>query len=436
MELSELFDLNYCCTIKEEHPGKIGELVQECKLYKIILPILQLCFYSLKQFIVGEKKHDFPNGIETVFVVCTFNQLKALEGLIKNIPNSLVISTFPIDCKKNLIVSFDGNLLYSLKYFPRLFLTILKEKGFTKKAMIYHFYEFLHTPGVYSHAEKYLNEIKPKSIIIANDHTFFPRSYFRAAQKQNIKTIYTQHASVSAYFPDLEFDYAFLDGQETFDKYTSNERRYTSKVFLSGSPRFDKIPLMEKINIFDLGIAINILDDQENILKFIESMIVANIKIAIRPHPALFNKLFWEEYCNLNSIGYSNPISETPIKFISHCRKFIAGDSAFHLEVALSGKVSFYFNFQNETTTDWYQYIKNGLIKVITINEIIIILKENPSDDFFNKKVKYYVANFDTEYWGKALELLQVAIQEINFEKTFSQWEKRKGENRIFQIRA
>lgn len=435
MKLSQLHDLNHCCTIKEEHPGKIGKMVDDSKLYKIIVPILRLGFYSVKQFFFGSKKYDVPNSIETVFIVCTLNQLRALEGLIKNTPNSMVISIFPVDCRHNLITDVSGNFLYSLKHLPKLFFSLLREKGFRKKAMIYHFDDFLNTPGVFDHAKKHLKAIMPKTIIMANDHTFFPRSYFRVAQKQGIKTIYTQHASVSAYFPDLDFDYAFLDGQEALDKYTANRRRYSSKVFFSGSPRFDKIPLMEKNNIFDLGIAINILDEQGNIISLIESILASSIKVAVRPHPALDNKSFWEEYCRKNSIGYSDPLSETAVTFISNCKSFIAGDSAFHLEVALSGKISYFFNFQNEPTTDWYEYIKNGLISTKTVNEIVDALNNGLADQKVSEKVKYYVANFETEYWGKSTSLIEKTIKEINSGAEFSQWIVRAGESKIFEIK-
>lgn len=436
MKLSQLHDLNHCCTIKEEHPGKIGKMVDDSKLYKIIVPILRLGFYSVKQFFFGSKKYDVPNSIETVFIVCTLNQLRALEGLIKSTPDSMVISIFPVDCKHNLITDVTGNFLHSLKHLPKLFFSLLREKGFRRKAMIYHFDEFLNTAGVYNHAERYLNAIKPKALMMANDHIFFTRSYFRAAQKLRIKTIYTQHASVSAYFPELEFDYAFLDGKEALDKYTADGRKYSSVVFFGGSPRFDKIKMMEKNNIFDLGIAINILDDQKNIINLIESLPIDRIKISVRPHPALQNKLFWEEYCREYSIGYSNPLHETPIAFISNCKKFIAGDSAFHLEVALSGKISYFFNFQNEPTTDWYKYIKNGLIGVKTVEEIINLLIKDLPADVSKDTVKYYVANFDTEYWGNALELFQVTIKEINSGKNFSQWKIKEGESKIFEIKA
>lgn len=434
MNLSEVHDLNYCCTVKEEHAGKIGDMVNDVSLIDVVKPILRLCFDSAKR-LFRLKKYDTPVGIETVIVICTFNQYRAVEGLIKKLPNVLVICTFAIDCKNNLVVDFVGNPFVSWFHLPKLMVALFKEKGFRRKAMMYHFYDFLNTPGLYNHAVKYLRIIKPKCIIVANDHTFFPRSYFRAAQKLGITTIYTQHASVSAHFPELEFDYTFLDGWEAFDKYTSNGRKYSSNVFFSGSPRFDKIKLMEKNDIFDLGIAINILDEQENILNFIELLPKDSVKIAIRPHPALLNKLFWKEYCHENSIGYSDPLSETPVVFISNCKNFIAGDSAFHLEVALSGKISYFFNFQNEPIIDWYEFIQNGLVSVKTAEEIIYLLTNDLSAEVSKEKVKYYVANFGTHYWGNALELFEATLREINSGKSFTNWENISNRAKVFKIK-
>ena len=63
----------------------------------------------------------------------------------------------------------------------------------------------------------------------------------------NIETLYIQHASVTSRFPALKFNYAFLDGFDTLNKYITAGPSET-KVFLTGTCKFDNV-LVSKQNI-------------------------------------------------------------------------------------------------------------------------------------------------------------------------------------------
>lgn len=433
--MSMLDDLNYPYSIEELYPGESGLMIRKASFSSIFLMISKLVFHALKQLNPFSKKNIFPKNIETVVIICSLNQHRALQNLLEVIPNVLVISDFPVKSENNIIVNNRGNCWLSLLYMPKLVINLIKQKGFKYRSMLYHFDHYLNAPGVYSNALKQLNEIKPKSLLVANDHVFFTRSYFRAAEKLGVKTIYTQHASVSDLFPPLEYDYAFLDGDETLDKYTSNGKTYLSDIFLSGSPRFDKIPLTSEINIYELGIAINVLDNKDRVLNFVKMLSANNINFIMRPHPGQPDIDFWRQYCEENDIGYSNSLKESPIIFIASAKCFVVGDSGLHLEVALCKKISFYVNFQNNEASDCYDYVKEGLVDIKCEKDIIDIFRNKKTEQVSVDKVKYYVANFETEYWGKSTSLIAKTIKEINEGKSFSKWQPRSGKKKIFEIK-
>jgi len=434
MKMTMFDDLNYPYSIEALYPGESGVMINKASFFSIFRKFIALFFYALKQLNPFSKKINIPEGIQTVIVVCSLNQYRTLEKLIDNVSDVLVISVFPIKCKNNILVDTRGNCWVSILNIPRLLFNMLRRKGFNYQAMIFFFDDYLNAPGVYSDALKYLDIIKPKSVLVANDHIFFPRSYFRAAQKLGIKTIYAQHASVSNLFPRLEYDYAFLDGDETLNKYTSNGKESLSDVLLSGSPRFDKIPLTPKYDTYELGIAINILDNKERILDLVNLLILNNINFIIRPHPGQPDIDFWKQYCKENQIGYSNPFEESPIDFIASCKIFAVGDSGIHLEIALCKKLSYYVNFQNNDISDGYDFIKDGLVDVRSNEDLVNIVLNEKNESKSFEKIKYFVANFETEYWGKSAFLIAETINQINSGQELSHWKKRLGEFKIFEI--
>ncbi len=435
MKIDRYEDLNYQCSFEELYPGELGVIIGKSSFPSVLVKIAKLIYYSFRSLNLFEKRVEFPDGTETLIVICSLNQYRALSNLIQKLPNALVLSNFPIECKNNIVINTRGCGWVSLINLPLLIINILFQKGFKRKSMIFHFDDYLNTPGVYRNALKHIKKIMPKSLLVANDHVFFPRSYFRAAQKFGIKTIYTQHASVSSLFPPLEFSYVFLDGQETLDKYTSNRRKHFSDVFLSGSPRFDNIPLIPEVNTFDLGIAINMADNKDKVLNFVLMLIKNKINFMIRPHPGQTDIVFWEQFCKENNVGYSNPFEDSPIIFIASCKCFVVGDSAIHLEIALCKKVSYYMNFQNGRVSDGYEFIERGLIEIKTQAEIIDIITNAEIKNISVEKVKYYVSNFDTEFWGKSTDLIATTINEINKDKNLTKWECRFEQPKIFEIK-
>ena len=64
-----------------------------------------------------------------------------------------------------------------------------------------------------------------RKVVFSNDHNVQNRLFLHACKLSNIHTSYIQHASVSQYFPPLNFDLSFLYGEVDYEKYKKNRWR-------------------------------------------------------------------------------------------------------------------------------------------------------------------------------------------------------------------
>jgi hypothetical protein len=368
------------------------------------------------------KKNDFEYCKYALFAF-TGNNYRSLEPIKNKLSNACLftIDIFP----KRKIYCF--GLLYS----PIVFYKYLKSSGFQKEVYCTKFATLCVTYGYYIEATKFLQKIKPEFVIVANDHSSPQRSCFRAAQNLGITTIYIQHASVTENFPPLEFDYAFLDGQESLDKYKANGKACKSTVFLSGNPRFDIIKTLtandEKTdNIFRTGIAIGAKDNLDKVNDLICNLykIIDSIEVSVRPHPAMKVDSLLDKKMGKYPIKLSNSKKENPFVFINKNDVFISGESSFHLDVALSGKKSYYYNFSDHPALDWYGYLKSGLIEDITdCSEMQLKEKISANKNIDTSLISFYVSNYNTAYWGRCAELISSTLSQLAQSEIPDFWE-------------
>jgi hypothetical protein len=64
------------------------------------------------------------------------------------------------------------------------------------------------------------------------------------------------------------------------------------------------------------------------------------------------------------------------------------------------------------------------------------ILTGQLNDEISIDKIKYYVANFESDYWGKSTKLIFETIKQINMNEEISLWKSRMKEDRIFEIKS
>lgn len=249
-------------------------------------------------------------------------------------------------------------------------------------------------------------------LIVSNDHFPIIRSFIEQARVHGVRTVYSQHASVSEYFPPLVFDYSFLDGEESFLKYKSISP-IEGKVFLVGSPRFDVITQLKRQKSDLIGIAFNKLDDNKKILTLIMKLKENGFQnIVVRPHPQQDkNDPDWSMFTNIGC-EISHPLQENPFMFISRLSFLIAGASSIHLEAALLRIPSVIYNMQTNIgniNLDYYGYAKMGLAPIVSSAEEIVSNIQNGHLPSINI-IRYYNAAYGTKYDGKSATLAAQVI--------------------------
>ncbi len=383
-------------------------------------------YLSLKNILL---KRNYKTSLtkEIVFFSFTSNNNRTLTPISKKLPEN----SFSFVSGDDFAASFV--YLYSLLFFPWFIFLYLRLNQHERKVMRFYFGETFSAIGLYYGAKKFFQKNKIAIAVFANDHSTLSLCLRIAAQKKNICTLYTQHASVSEEFPPLSFTYSFLDGVESLEKY-QKAGEIKGSVFLTGSPRFDEIALLKergRANVENcIGIAVNTLDDF-NKVKELCLQLKDYYKLIVRPHPAMPIG----EFAKLNEFGItlSDSKEETPFEFLSKINVLISNESAIHLDAALFGKPSIVYNFSPEQFRDVYDYVKNGLVKYTpNIMELKKLFAKGLNVS--TEKAQYYYAAYQTPYDGNIGPLIANFIQAKlnNNEQAFIEQHFRKDENNFY----
>lgn len=364
------------------------------------LPVCYILFFLLliKSLIKSVRFRTTSFDInEVLFFVPTLNNKKSVGTIIDHLPEDKI--TVWGDLRKDL----PWFKIYSSACLNhRSFYSLYKSSSSDdKKLMRYFFRDFITTTGYCSFFESMIKKSpRLKVIVFANDHSTECRCLIEQARKLGVRTLYVQHASVTERFPPLHFSYSFLDGMESYEKYKTNGD-ISGLVFLTGSPRFDEINTYKKNDkLYDLGIAINMLDNCSKVLDLCKYLInTGNYSMIVRPHPRM-GTAFDEAKFIAKGISISNPSKESSFCFLSKVKYLIANESSIHLDAALLGVSSTLFNFSNAEITDWYSYVKNGLITVSN-NYHDIENNIRCHNECIIEKIRYYNAAYKTPFDGK-----------------------------------
>ena len=215
----------------------------------------------LADFLRVFKSHNIPTQ-KIWFFVLTQNNFDALKEIKKFIPDSIYTSFFRFKSTINenstyyfyLPFRFFRNFLYPI-YWLIYYFNNKKKAG--------RYYDLLITVnGSYEESLRLLKKNKPKAIVFANDHLIIARSMLLAANHLGIKTYYVQHASVSDYFPPLEFSHSLLEGMDSKLKYEKCGE-VKSKIHLCGMSKLDEfseqLNVKQKVEV--VGLAFNLSDE-------------------------------------------------------------------------------------------------------------------------------------------------------------------------------
>jgi len=273
--------------------------------------------------------------------------------------------------------------------------------------------------------EKALASTNPRLILISNDHNAPQRCLLALARVKGIKTAYMQHASVSRIFPALAFDYSLLDGQVAKDTYIDCELNKPKSslapdqrhIFLTGQKK--PVCRVQGMSRSTVGLAINTLDDVQDVMKVVTVISEAGHTLRLRWHPAMDVARVEQirHACSpIQSVGLSDPLVETVGDFLAQVGVLVAANSSIHLEAAVAAVMPIYFEISPVSTWDYYGYVKNGVsVEAKGKEELLDLIGAALSGDLklSSAAVQAYSATFDTEWEGREGELAAGIIKDF-----------------------
>lgn len=398
----DILSINQILFSSNESRGSLGK--------QFLVFFGQLFYYTFIHHFHYRKRPDNYKGV--VFLGFSKNNQRSLSPIIQNMKECdyLYLDSHKDDINKRKA------WWISLPYFFTIIRLYRKSDAPTRERIKRFFTDFWTTYGLYQVAKECLIQNKVKTLVLSNDHNTFHRCLILNAKDLGIKTIYVQHASVTHNFPKLLFDFSFLDGEETLEKYLCAGQP-SGHVFLSGGVRFDSFPQKRNTSlnstIKTIGVAINMIDDFERVKALCLFLLQHSYRIILRPHPRYGSlDMSWIQE---NGIMFSDPNKESSSDFINHLDCMISNQSAIHLDAAIMNCPCVLFNFSSKDVNDYYSFIKNGLVKEAhSFEELETLLKESnlllPTSD----TLRYYNANSNTPLYGHLGEVIASCISSIN----------------------
>lgn len=303
---------------------------------------------------------------KNIFFSPTLNNLRSVENIEKLVDNSYHIT----DLNKSKQYPNFHVYLYSFLYiFPIVKMYINMKKGKEKTITGNALYKYILTSGYYIVSCKLCINSSIRSLILSNDHNFFNRAFIKAAQQHKIKSLYTQHASVADYYPQLSCTFSILDGLDSMKKYASSGKSLQdTTILLLGAARYDflvsnKKEKMHCIKNRTIGLGINALDDLE-IITDICNRILSDFpgnKIIVRAHPN------WSKPRIQNQrIVWTSALEETIDLFFSKIDILISNDSCIHFDAIKYGTPTVMYTLSKNGFSDQYNFVSSKFVKYIT----------------------------------------------------------------------
>jgi len=367
----------------------------------------------------------------------------------KNQYDSLLSTFIALNEKSSVISVLDGRWLsksceveVNIKFTPRvvlvsLFLFILRSVDLYKRlkhaelsdSVNLYFDRFC---SVYYYIPYYfdlLDEVKPKYVIMSNDHSPANRALLFVAKSMGIKTVYMQHASVSTLFPVLDFDYSFLDGYCAYNIYKEIELNKNANSLETFNEKYMFLTGQKKITFSNsigpdisnncCGVGFSHLDGSNFIIKVIESLLLIFEQCIVRMHPSHSLselKKIADFFSENKSVKFSVGKNVSIETFISNISVFFGSTTSLHLEVALSGLRCFYIENEEFKGSDYYGYERAGLVIPIHFPEITVAhfsdvgLLQGSNEI---NAIKRFSATYNTSWFGREGELVVSILEKV-----------------------
>lgn len=395
----------------------------------------RLCiyFYFLARHVKLRMPAEYKTKVDYVFFSGTMNQMASLSGTANALKGQgkrlleisdrhllqteelraryIPVSFYPLDIIKSLVLLVvNGPSLY-------------KELKSAHPAAIQNYFNSFCSVYIFLvYFYGLLKRAAPDYVVTANDHNAPNRALLAVAHYLGVKTVYLQHASVSALFPALRVNYAFLDGQRALDVYRECEKNQppttrkvpTPRVFLTGQKKELVRSVAHKatsIKATSIGIALNALDEPSGAIQLVKELVSTGQELRVRWHPGQPRpdiQRYRTSFAGMPHIKLSDPELEPLPVFFEKIYCLIAGNSSIHLEAALANVVPIYYEISPSDIPDYYGYVSSGLAyganSVVEIMELVRDGARMSAQSI--EAVRYYSATYLTEWQHREGELV------------------------------
>ncbi|SFR44922.1 hypothetical protein SAMN04488070_1136 [Pseudidiomarina maritima] len=423
-EESELW-LNY---LDGQQTGKLpSKKITDHKHYNTFIRIFAYVRYIFR-LISFSKKTDDSCENNFLFFSSSLNQQRAIDEIFTHLvrlnKKTICITTVNRLREKQITrvtfsISDALKALYLLIFRgPKLYRTLSKHPVLSPNR---HFNLFIASHIYLIYFLRVLPKINPKMVLISNDHNVPNRCLIAVSRYLGVRTAYVQHASVSEFFPALTVDYAFLDGQHSFDIYKTCvnnispylKREFSTEVYLTGQQK--KLKFSKSRRQKSIGIAINKLDNLDSYISLIIFLTRSGLSLIVRWHPNQSKsdvKKILELGENNSCVKLSDPYQDNISDYLEKVSIIVAGDSGIHLEAALSGVYPVYYNESFDSKIkDYYGFVKSGLAYAVSDQKELLTLINGIRNLKINKNsIQYYSDTFGTPLEGRESELVAKLI--------------------------
>lgn len=347
MSLDDFLDLNYDLTSEKWRQIEKTSPRRSMAILEGVARLIFLVFLSLF------RKRAYPRSPKVLFLVGTLNQAKSIIPVARKTNDAFVVRyhTGSVGCRSVPEWKF---YLLGLFRLP-LFFKYYKEcrSSYIRWVMRKRLDRFVLALSAIDVWFRYLQRVNPRVLVVANDHTVWPRSACKAAEMLGIRTVFIPHAPVGNGFPPLDFDYALLDGEFQAQKYPSGR----AKVLTIGAVRYEEYVMYPAARCIDgngVLICLNKIDSLARAEQMISRVKRWGLPVKVRPHPAdrirfMTIRKLAERY-GAEYIDGRAPLSGA-VEKVSYV---VAGLSGVHMDAVMLGRIPITF-------TDWYSGDYYGL---------------------------------------------------------------------------
>ncbi len=328
-------------------------------------PFLEGVFRFIWKLIFSIRHRHYPSvKSDIVFLVGSNNNIKSINPVFERLKKARLIGYNGQVSAETHIPEF---FFYcrSILAIPKFILSYLScDNAYIKWTMKKRPDRYLLAFVAISIWEKILKKLECRILVLTNDHVVWARAAMYAAHNLGIKTVFVPHAPTGNGPPELQFDYAFLDGESQFKQYSKRGLSRTVAI-LSGAVRYEKFVKLSLTKGEGLLVCYNTIDDFDFITSSLSKIVKfkGGREVWVRPHPAdrrRFESI--RSACQDFGVNFVDP--STPIeRDFDDVGYVIAGLSGVHVDGLMAGKMA--VTVRGWYSEDYYDLIKLGLLKVL-----------------------------------------------------------------------